>query len=196
MTIIFDNLDAEGLPETRDEKEVYLIENGIEQKVGVTFEELTIISIKDREVVRRKQTLTSELLGNREIIVLADRSTLLPISFENFMEGVKTIEFNYPTPPQHFDTFSVELILRLLPLAYDYAVQLNSFNPVKQANQTIDIQVVDLEKVIRSTGETAKAWKVKVYFGDTLQYYWVDRTHKELLKQVSQIDETTTMEFR
>ncbi|MDX8342236.1 hypothetical protein [Rossellomorea sp. YZS02] len=94
------------------------------------------------------------------------------------------------------DTFSVELILRVLPLKSGYSLQLNGFNATLESEVDIHIQVVESERVKRGLDDFVDAWKVKTYFGETLQYYWIDPANKELLKQSSQIGDGLVLEFR
>lgn len=205
-------ISGEALLETQDEKDVYLIENGSENKVGSTTETVKFVSVDGQEVIEREQTLSSDILGNRKGIMVVEKSSFKPISFINFSDGIENLRAKYGDEVVYitsgkeskkveliencFDTFSVELILRVLPLKLDYSVQLNGFNATIGSDVNIYIQVLGLESVKRYSGEYVDAWKVKTYFGETIQYYWIDTTNKELLKQSSLIEKGLILEFR
>ncbi|MDX8342237.1 hypothetical protein [Rossellomorea sp. YZS02] len=61
-------ISAEALVETEDEKDIYLIENGREKKVGVTTEKIKFVRIDGREAIEREQTLNSDVLGDRKAL--------------------------------------------------------------------------------------------------------------------------------
>ncbi|MCA1057649.1 hypothetical protein LCL96_01800 [Rossellomorea aquimaris] len=205
-------ISAETLVETEDEKGIYLIENGKEKRIGSTTEKIKFIRINGRDAIERAQTLNSEMLGNKKGITIMEKAAFKPISFTDYLndsqqlkaeygnEGVHiTIEDNKNTIKlngDYVDTFSVELILRVLPLKSGYSLQLDGFNATLESEVDIYIQVVELEQVKRGFEEFVDAWKVKTYFGETLQYYWIDPASKELLKQSSQIGEGLVLEFR
>ena len=50
------------LSETEDEKDIYLIENGKEKKVGSTTEKIKFVRINGREAIEREQTLNSDII--------------------------------------------------------------------------------------------------------------------------------------
>ncbi|MGG4166450.1 hypothetical protein ABEW00_03080 [Rossellomorea vietnamensis] len=54
-------ISAEALVETEDVKDIYLIENGKEKKVGSTTEKVKFVRINGREAIEREQTLNSDI---------------------------------------------------------------------------------------------------------------------------------------
>ncbi len=205
-------ISAEALVEIEDEKDIYLIENGREKKVGVTTEKIKFVRIDGREAIEREQTLNSDVLGDRKGITIMEKATCKPISFTDYSNGSHLVKAEYDEAGVHIsignskktiklhgdcvDTFSVELILRVLPLKSGYSLQLNGFNATLESEVDIHIQVVESERVKRGLDDFVVAWKVKTYYGETLQYYWIDPANKELLKQSSQIGDGLVLEFR
>ncbi|RBP04446.1 hypothetical protein [Rossellomorea aquimaris] len=205
-------ISGASLTETEDEKDIYLIENGRETKVGSTTEKVKFVRINGREAIERVQKLNSDILGNRKGITIIEKATFRPVSFTDYLNGSQHVKAEYGDEGVHitnkdtektfelignyFDTFSVELILRVLPLKAGYSLQLDGFNATLESKVDIHIQVVELERVKRGVEDFVEAWKVKTYFGETLQYYWIDSASKELLKQSSQIGDGLVLEFR
>jgi hypothetical protein len=205
-------ISGASLSETGDEKDIYFIENGIETKVGSTTEKIKFVRINGQDAIERVQTLASDVLGNRKGITIIEKATCKPISFTDYVKGSQHVKAEYGDEGVHIvlensektvklngdyvDTFSVELILRVLPLKSGYSLQLNGFNATLEAEVDIHIQVVESERVKRGFDEFIDAWKVKTYFGEILQYYWIDSDNKELLKQSSEIGDGLILEFR
>ncbi|WP_061809438.1 hypothetical protein [Rossellomorea vietnamensis] len=205
-------ISAEALVETEDEKDIYLIENGKETKVGSTTEKIRFVRINGREAIERVQTLNSDIIGNRKGITVIEKATCKPISFTDYLNGSPHVKAEYGDEGVHIkikdsektiklngyyvDTFSVELILRVLPLRSGFSLQMNGFNATLESEVDIHIQVVEAEHIKRGFDEFVDAWKVKTYFGEILQYYWIDPVNKELLKQSSQIGDGLILEFR
>lgn len=182
-------ISAEALFETEDEKDIYLIENGKEKKVGYTTEKVKFVRINGRKAIERVQTLNSDIIGNRKSNTVIEKATCNPISFTDYLNGSQHVKAEYSDEEVHIsikdsektinlngyyvDTFSVELILRVLPLKSGYSLQLKGFNAILESEVDIHIQVVESERVNRGFDEYIDAWKVKTYFGETLQYYWI-----------------------
>ncbi len=206
------NLDGNVLTESYDTKGIYLIQNGKEQQAGTTSEQLTFIEVNGQKAIERVQILSSHIIGHRKGVTIVDRQSLKPISFTDFVDGVQKHKAVYKNDVVHltdehnrksvqaisnfYDTFSVELILRVLPLEESYSIGFQGFNPVSASAVDIYVETAGLERVKRNSAELVDAWKVKTFFGDTLQYYWIDTSHRELLKQSSEIGEGITMQFR
>lgn len=205
-------ISAEALVETEDVKDIYLIENGKEKKVGSTTEKVKFVRINGREAIERVQTMNSDVLGNRQGITIIEKTTFSPISFTDYVNGIQHVKAEYGDEGVHIalkdsekniklngcyvDTFSVELILRVLPFKSGFSLQMNGFNATLESEVDIHIQVVEAEHIKRGFDEFVDAWKVKTYFGEILQYYWIDPVNKELLKQSSQIGDGLILEFR
>ncbi|MCA1054104.1 hypothetical protein LCM10_03825 [Rossellomorea aquimaris] len=206
------NITGDALVECEDKKSVYLIENGNEQKVGTTTERISFLYIEGRVAIQRTQSLDSSVLGTRKSLTLVDKSSFKPISFTDYEGDFETIKATYhddsvqiERPNQEdivrplyncFDTFSVELILRTLPLKTGYVANLLCFNPMLNTEVDVRMKVIESEKGWRNPNERVDTLKVEVYFGETLQYYWIDPSRKEMLKQSSNIGDGLILEFR
>ncbi|MBH9964830.1 hypothetical protein [[Bacillus] enclensis] len=204
-------IDGKALKEETDKKEVFLIENGNETRAGFTTETIKFGLRDGKEVIEREQALTSDILGNRKSITIVEKASFKPVSFTDYIDDVQSVKASYgdntvsiekegkqynKTLPGCYDTFSVEMILRALPLRSRYTLDFNGFNAVSESEVTVRITVAEEERSKKGPGEFVDAWKVKTYFGETLQYYWIDTVSKELLKQSSLVGEGLTLEFR
>jgi hypothetical protein len=212
VKVKYRKISGEVLSESEDEKAIYMIENGNEAMVGATTEIVKIVLLNDREAIERTQTLNSDVLGNRKSITLVDKSSFRPISFTDYSGDIQTLRATYDDNEvtitgsnkeekvklvnNCFDTFSVEVILRTLPLEPGYSLKINCFNATLGKEVAVNIRVLGSEQVLRYPDEYTDAWKVETYFGETLQYYWIDTLHKELLQQSSVIGEGLVLEFR
>ncbi|QTC42997.1 hypothetical protein I7V34_07080 [Bacillus sp. V3] len=204
-------IDGNAIKEATDKKEVFLIENGNETRAGFTTETIKF-GLKDgKEVIEREQSLTSDILGNRKSITIVEKASFKPVSFIDYIEDVQTVKASYGNKSVSiekerkqytkmlsgcYDTFSVEMILRALPLRSRYTLEFNGFNAVSESEVTVRISVAEEERSKKGPGEFVDAWKVKTYFGETLQYYWIDTVNKDLLMQSSQVGDGLTLEFR
>jgi hypothetical protein len=204
-------LTGEGLYETQDKKGIFIIENGLEKRVGFTTESIRFIQLAGGEAIERTQILTSGVLGNRKGVTVVEKDSFQPISFTDYVDEEIHVKAEYKDGTVHiskegkvsrfnakdyFDSFSVELILRVLPLDHAYSTTFNAFNVLNETEVEITIQVIKSEKIKRDNDEVVNAWKVKTCFGETVQYYWIDTIHKELLKQSSKIGDGVILEFR
>jgi hypothetical protein len=198
--------------ECSDLKKVVWIENGIQTVIGSTTEEVVVD--KGKDLLYRKQelifsdpnkpnrtvNLTLQLptfepltctdLGQRNVY-LDYHSNDVVVSFEE--EGMaKAIK--HALEDGVFDLFSVELLLRLLPLEMGYKNEVKAFNHMVNDTVIVRIEVIDLEKLFDGEREV-DAWCVPVYMGENLQTYWVSKDSKELLKQSVQIGDGVFFEF-
>jgi hypothetical protein len=208
----YTSINGDEIYESEDEKAVFIIDNGTEKMVGSTAEMIRIIFIDDRKCIERTQIMSSKSLGNRKSITLLEKPSLRPISFSDYSEEIQTLKAKYENDRVHisrsdteeivnltnscYDTFSVELLMRTLPLELGYSLKLHCFNATLVSEVVVNISVIGSEEVLRCPGEYVEAWKVETYFDETLQYYWVDSVNKELLKQSSLIGEGQILEFR
>lgn len=85
------------------------------------------------------------------------------------------------------DTFSVELLLRTLPLEGGYVQSFHAFNVLKEEEQLIEIHADE---------QPDGSFKVRVEFGAMTQWYWIRTDTRELLKQSSEPAPGLEMEFR
>jgi hypothetical protein len=93
-----------------------------------------------------------------------------------------------------FDLYSVELILRLLPLTEELEVTVPTYDVRNNKQINTTIKVIDKENIFNGR-ETVEAWKIDTLFGEHKQTYWIDTHSPELLKQSIEINENTICEF-
>jgi hypothetical protein len=60
----------------------------------------------------------------------------------------------------------------------------------------IQIHVIDKENAYKGNGITCDAWKLEVNFGTLIQWYWISRDDRQLLRQSSHVGANTVLEFR
>ncbi|HLO12552.1 MAG TPA: hypothetical protein VK190_10085 [Pseudoneobacillus sp.] len=196
-----------------DKKDVILIENGKVALLGSTVEEITIDEEKD--LLHRKQKLIflDPNKANRIVNLEIKLSTFEPITC--FDKGPKNVTVRYEAKEiemeieaenhssalvKHeledglFDLFSVELLLRLLPLEIGFTNELRVFNHMVNDTITVKLDVVGLENISDGSLDV-DAWKVNVFLGENLQTYWIGKDTKELLKQSVKISENVYFEF-
>jgi hypothetical protein len=169
--------------------------------------------VDGKSAIYREQLLHSGVLGNRKGILVVEKDTFKPISFTDYSEETLNVRAEYRSGEVEvitntgakniklesdfcLDVFSIEMILRIIPLKIGYSIQCQAFNAILESKVDIYIEVLEKEAVQNGSGNYSVAWKVKVRFGDTVQLYWIDTDQKELLKQSSQIGEGKQLEFR
>lgn len=205
-------LSVEKISSTKDEKNVYLIENGKETRVGHTIEEIKTIRLGNQKIICREQELFSEVLGNRSIRIKLSGENFTPIDFIEYQDGIMQVSAVYSGDEvktskddviQIFelsegciDVFSVELLMRTLPLAKGSVVSLKGFSAVSLTEINIGILPMKMEWIRKESGICVEVLKVKVTFGSRVQHYWMDMEKKELLKQSSEISKGLYLEFR
>jgi hypothetical protein len=198
--------------ECSDLKKVVWIENGIQTVIGSTSEEVVVDKAKDllyrkQELIfsdpnkpNRTVNLTLQLptfepltctdLGQRNVY-LDYHSNEVEVAFKE--EGIEKTK-NHSLENGVFDLFSVELLLRLLPLEVGYKNEIKVFNHMVNDTVIVRIEVLGIEKVFDGEWEV-DAWCVPVFIGDNLQTYWVSKDTKELLKQSVKIGDGVFFEF-
>jgi hypothetical protein len=198
--------------ECSDLKKVVWIENGIQTVIGSTSEEVVVD--KGKDLLYRKQelmfsdpnkpnrtvNLTVQLptfepltctdLGQRNVY-LDYHSNVVEVAFED--EGIEKTK-KHSLEDGVFDLFSVELLLRLLPLEMGYKNEIKVFNHMVNDTVIVRLEVLGLEKIFDGEREV-DAWCVPVYIGGNLQTYWVSKDTKELLKQSVKIGDGVFFEF-
>ncbi|MGX1265465.1 8-oxo-dGTP pyrophosphatase MutT (NUDIX family) [Rossellomorea marisflavi] len=187
------------LEPSEDVKQVYLIEEGVERIIGETREQISFE--EGGTVLVREQTLTSEEIGDRRTVTRLMASTNRPLTVEDSGGGgMRAVyagdhviierdggEKRVPLHHLPVDTFSVELLLRTLPLEGTYALSFHAFNVLKGEEQLIEIHADE---------QPDGSFKAKVRFGAMIQWYWVNTETRELLKQSSDPAPGLKMEFR
>lgn len=204
----------ESLGPQADTKRVVLTRAGIDRVAGTTTETIDVIEVDGRPALRRTQTLESDLLGHRETTTVVARATFEPISHHDAYAGqtlslrydgltvagtlqrqdgrVEPIHLTLPRPA--FDSHSVEMVLRVLPLTTGYSARLPAFHANTMHVIWVTLRVPGTEPV-DAGGENEDAWIVQVDFGHAQQTYWIGQTSRELLKQSSVLKAGTTLTF-
>jgi 8-oxo-dGTP pyrophosphatase MutT (NUDIX family) len=187
------------LEASEDVKQVYLIEEGVERFIGETRERISFE--EGGAVLVREQALTSEEMGNRRTVTRLMAATNRPLSVEDTGGGgVRAVyagdhvmierdgrEKRASLHHLPIDTFSVELLLRTLPLEGGYVRSFHAFNIHKEEEQLIEIHADE---------QPDGSFKVRVGFGAMTQWYWIRTYTRELLKQSSEPAPRLKMEFR
>ena len=75
-------------------------------------------------------------------------------------------------PTDSFDAYTLMMLLRALPLADDYATEMNVFTPLTGKLEFITLSVLKQEEVTTTAG-TYQAWVVEVKRGDNRSKAWI-----------------------
>lgn len=200
------------LIEGQDEKQVYWIEQGESVQIGQTYETIRLEKTAHRSILVREQELVSEKIGNRMICLTIDAESYAPLEFVEYQAGVQTVHALYRADEvvitrgneqsvlsihtERVDLFSIELLLRALPLAVDSTLSFSGFSAVSGREVAIQVHPLRNELLTTESGEHVETLCVQVTFGERTQYYWIDPVKRELLKQSSQIADGVLLEFR
>lgn len=200
------------LIEERDKKQVYWIEQGESVQIGQTYETIRFEKTAHQSILVREQELVSEKIGNRTIRLTMDAESNVPLEFVEYQDGVQTVYASYgedevvitrgneqsvlPIRTKSVDLFSIELLLRALPLTVDSTLSFNGFSAVSGREVPIQVHPLRNELLTTESGEHVETLCVHVTFDDRVQYYWIDPVKRELLKQSSQIADGISLEFR
>lgn len=199
------------LIEGRDEKEVYWIEQGESVQIGQIYETIRLEKTAHQSILVREQELVSEKIGNRTIRLMIDTEDYAPLEFVEYQDGVQTVYASYggdevvitrgneqsvlPIRTKSVDLFSIELLLRVLPLAVDSMLSFSGFSAVSGRVVPVQVQPLRYDLLMTESGEHVETLCVHVAFGERVQYYWIDPVKRELLKQSSQIVDGISLEF-
>lgn len=187
-----------------DIKKVVWVENEKITEIGFTTEEVNID--EEQDLLYRKQELTfnDPNKGKRTINLVLNRFTFEPVSCTdegpfnvNVTYQDKEIDVNstkYKRTDGVFDLFSIELLLRLLPLELGYTNELQAFNHMESQTVVAKIEVTQKEK-ISDGNQDVDAWCVQLFFGDKLQTYWISCETNEILKQSVKIRDGVFFDF-
>lgn len=200
------------LIEGQDEKLVYWIEQGESVQIGQTYETIRLEKTAHQSILVREQELVSEKIGNRTIRLTMDAESYAPLEFVEYQDGVQTVHALYRADEvvitrgheksvlsihaETVDLFSIELLLRALPLTVDSTLSFNGFSAVTGREVPIQVHPLRHELLTTESGEQVETLCVHVTFGERIQYYWIDLVKRELLKQSSQIADGVSLEFR
>ena len=196
------------LEEITDRKVVIIQESNLKKQVGRTTEEVIEEVHESKKMIKRIQTLKSDLLGNIEATSIISKDTFKPYKHKICTnDSIKTVEYfdsfirltqidsesDIKIETQLFDNHSVEMVIRLLPLYHGYTTNLFAFHPSKEEVINVGIRVVSKEFVKRCGVAIVESWKVEVDFEGNIQSYWISIDDKELLKQENVISDETKM---
>ncbi|WP_290787291.1 hypothetical protein [Exiguobacterium sp. UBA7533] len=200
------------LIEGQDEKKVYWIEQGKSVQIGQTYETIRLEKTSHQSILVREQELVSEKIGNRTIHLTIDAEDYTPLEFVEYQDGVQTVHALYradavvitrgneqsvlPIHTESVDLFSIELLLRELPLTVDSTLSFSGFNAVSGREVPVQVHPLRYDRLTTESGEHVETLCVHVAFGERVQYYWIDPVKRELLKQSSQIADGISLEFR
>jgi hypothetical protein len=191
-----------------------IIESGTSRVVGTTTEEIALVEAEGLPALRRTQVLESDELGNRRAETIVFRDGFLPHSHLDCAEawtlsiryqgtaivGEKHMATGAVVPIRAevdflvFDAHSVEMVLRILPLAEGYVVEIPVFHAGRGRQMLVTACVVGRETMAIS-GHPVDAWKVKTVWDRVTQYYWIGVENRHLLRQLSELSEEVQLEF-
>jgi hypothetical protein len=197
-----------------DDKEVLLVEGESVKSVGATSEEIVLIEVASEPALRRTQILKSETLGDRTAKTVVFRETFLPHSHcantetykisiayqgntavgEKRLTGGELIPINDEFESPVFDSHSVEMVIRVRPLANDYVAQIPIYHAAQQVQMIVTVHVLGRKTVMDHLG-SVDTWKVQTDWNGVTQYYWIGIENRELVKQSSKISEGVVLEF-
>ncbi|MEW8976419.1 MAG: hypothetical protein AB2741_09600, partial [Exiguobacterium sp.] len=196
----------------QDEKQIYWIEKGETVQIGQTYETIRLEKTSHQSILVREQKLVSEKIGNRAIRLTIDAEDYTPLEFVEYQDGVQTVHALYRADAvvitrgneksvlsihaETVDLFSIELLLRALPLTVDSTFSFNGFSAVSGREVPIQVNPLRNELLTTESGKNVETLCVHVTFGERVQYYWIDPVKRELLKQSSQIADGVSLEFR
>ncbi|MBA2174853.1 hypothetical protein H0266_08105 [Halobacillus locisalis] len=198
------------LKDTMDRKVVIIQESNISKQVGFTSEQITEEVYESKKMIKRIQTLKSDLLGDIEAISIISKDTFKPYKhkistkgsfkkveyFESFIrltQGDSENDIKKENPL--FENHSVEMVIRLLPFHQGYITNHFAFHPGKEHVINVVIRVVSKEFVKKCGVDFVESWKVEVNFEGNIQFYWISINDKELLKQENILSPDTKMIF-
>ena len=200
------------LIEGQDEKQVYWIEQGKSIQIGQTYETVRLEKTSYQSILVREQELVSEKIGNRTIRLTIDAESYAPLEFVEYQAGVQTVHAMYRADEvvitrgneqsvlsihtETVDLFSIELLLRALPLTVDSTLSFSGFSAVSGREVPVQVHPLRYDRLTTESGEHVETLCVHVAFGERVQYYWIDPVKRELLKQSSQIADRVLLEFR
>ncbi|MFD2443727.1 hypothetical protein ACFSO7_06990 [Bacillus sp. CGMCC 1.16607] len=195
-----------------DEKKVVWMENGQTNQIGTTSEKIWLDEENDILFRQQKLVFLDPNKRSRTIQLAIKHSTFEPLNCLD--EGSMIVKLEYHTEyidlevtdgdnirtmtidKDHgaFDLFSLELLLRLLPLDIGYKAELEAFNHMVKATVPVQIEVTGIDKISDGIKEV-DAWCIQLHFGENLQTYWISSKTKELLKQSVKLSEGVYFDF-
>jgi hypothetical protein len=140
---------------------VVVIEGGAPRTTGTASEEIALVEAEGLPALRRTQTVRSEQLGDGKSETVVFRDGFLPYSHRDVTEDYtlsvacrgtrvtgrrklasgETVMIKTEVAAPVFDAHSVEMVLRVLPLAEDYAAEIPVFHAGRAAEMLVTGQV-------------------------------------------------------
>jgi hypothetical protein len=182
--------------------------------MGTASEEIALVEAEGLPALRRTQTVRSEQLGDGKSETVVFRDGFLPYSHRDVTEdytlsvacrgtGVtgrrklasgETVMIKTEVAAPVFDAHSVEMVLRVLPLAEDYAAEIPVFHAGRAAEMLVTGQVFGHETLISSSAQV-DAWKVRTDWDGVTQYYWIGVESRAFLRQFSELSDSLQLTF-
>jgi hypothetical protein len=195
--------------ECTDIKKVVWIENGLLSEIGSTFEKVVIDVENDLLHRVQKMEFLDPSKPSRTVNLTLRLSTFEPLTCSDI--GQKNVLVTYLNNEVEvvvdgdiasksvlvdgvFDLFSLELVLRLLPLEIGYQNRLNIFNHMIGVSVDVHLVVNGLDRVFDGK-EDVDAWRIPIDIGGSVQTYWISKETKELLKQSVMVGEGVFFDF-
>ncbi|MFQ3543840.1 hypothetical protein Q7A53_07120 [Halobacillus rhizosphaerae] len=193
-----------------DKKVVIIQERNLRKQVGFTTERITKEVYKSKKMIKRSQILKSDLLGDIEATSIFSKDTFKPYThhisrkgsfkkveyFESFIRLIQgDSEKIIKIENQLFESHSVEMVIRLLPLHQRYITNLFAFHPGKEEVINVVIRVVSTDFVKKCGMDCVESWQVEVNFDGNIQFYWISINDKELFKQENVLSPNKKMIF-
>lgn len=208
------SIDWLALQPQSDRKTVTMIERGVRRVVGTTTEKIAVVEAKGLPALRRTQMLDSDELGNRTAETVVFRAGFRPYSHRDASDaGTLSIRYRGSTVFGEretvdgdvtplgaklacpvFDAHSVEMVLRVLPLAEDYVAEVPIYHAGRGAQMLVTAHVIGSEALMVS-GRSIDAWNVETIWDGVTQYYWIGIESRHLLRQLSELPKGTQLEF-
>lgn len=207
-------MDWLALPPQSDEKRVLLVEGDDARVVGTTSERIREAEVRGRPALHRVQTLQSAELGSRRAETVVFRESFAPHSHlddsgderisiryrglevtgeRRQSDGTVThLEATLETPV--FDSHSLEMVLRLLPLESGYAAQVPVFHAGRGRQMTVEVRVLGRDPVT-DRGRRIHSWRVRTDWGGVHQEYWISGRTRALVRQSSHLADGVRLEF-
>jgi dipeptidyl aminopeptidase/acylaminoacyl peptidase len=185
-------------------RRLVLVQGGQEREVGTLRSELVLADVGGRPSLVRVQTLASPMLGTSVDTVVIERATLAPIRHRSVnMRRTMSLDFRGDsivgsvTPAGGtaeavaaradtalFDSNTIDLILRSLPLADGYAVRHPVYLHEGGGKVWVTSRVTGSERVAGEGGAMVDAWIVESKIGPQTFRLWIAKDSREVLQSV------------
>jgi dipeptidyl aminopeptidase/acylaminoacyl peptidase len=191
-------------PETATRR-LMLVQGGQEREIGTLRNEMTFTDVGGRPAVLRIQTLTSPMLGGTSVdTVVVERTTLAPIRHRS-INARRTMSLDFRgdsivgsvipagaaaqavalrADTALFDANTIDLIMRVLPLAEGYAVRHPVYLNEGGGKVWVTSRVVGSERVAGEGGAMVDAWIVESKIGPQTVRLWIAKDSREVLQSM------------